>query len=74
MNTCIQMMETLGEEINNPIVVKKVLRTLLFKWSKIAIIFEETKDLTILTLDQLIGSFMSHEVHYWGCGREGLHV
>jgi len=55
------MMETLGGEIKNPIMVKKVLRTLLPKWNQTTIIFEETKDITTLTLDQLIGSLMSHE-------------
>lgn len=54
-------MEIIGEEIKNLVVVKKLLRILLAKWSQTIIIFKETKDLRTLTLDQLIGSLMSHD-------------
>lgn len=43
------------------IVVKKVLRTLTPKWNHVAIIIEESKDLTALEFDHPIGSLMYHE-------------
>lgn len=61
VNTCVQMMEILGEEISNSIIVKKVLGIVLPKWTQTAIMFEETKHMSTLTLDQLIGSLMSHD-------------
>lgn len=57
----IDQMETLGEEVKPKVVVKKVLRTLLRKWDHIAIIIEESKDLSTLSFDALIGSLTSHE-------------
>ena len=61
VQTCVNKMKTLGEEIENEVVVKKVLRSLLSKWNSVAIIIEESKDLATLSYDQLVGSLMSHE-------------
>lgn len=60
----IDQMETLGEEVKPEVVVKKVLRTLLHKWDHIAIIIEESKDLSTLSFDALIGSLTSHEERF----------
>lgn len=38
-----------------------MLRRLTARWNHVAIIIEETKDLTTLTLDELAGSLKSHE-------------
>ena len=61
VQTCVNKMKTLGEEIENEVVVKKVLRSLLPKWNLVAIIIEESKDFATLFYDQLVGSLMSHE-------------
>ena len=61
VQTCVNKMKSLGEEIENEVVVKKVLRSLLPKWNSVAIIIEERKDLTTVSYDQLVGSLMSHE-------------
>ena len=61
VDACVDKMKTLGEEVPNVDIVKKVLRTLLPRWNHVAIIIEESKDLSTLTYDQLIGSLMSHE-------------
>lgn len=57
----VDQIETLGEEVKPEVVVKKVLRTLLRKWDHIAIIIEESKDLSTPSFDALIGSLTSHE-------------
>ena len=54
-------MATLGEAVSNDVLIKKVLRYLTHRWNHVAIIMEESKDLTKLQFDELIGSLMSHE-------------
>ena len=61
VQSCVNKMKTLGEIIENKVVVKKVLRSLLPKWNLVAIIIEERKNLATLTNDKLLGSLMSHE-------------
>lgn len=41
-------------------VIKKVLRTLTSKWNHIAIIIKESKDLSTLDFDKLLGYLMYH--------------
>jgi len=41
-----------------------LLRTLFPKWREIYIIIEDTKDLTTLSYDHLVGSLMSHEERF----------
>ena len=54
-------MLTLGETLDKPIVIKKNLRSLTKKWHHIAMILMETKDLSQMEIDTLIGYLMSHE-------------
>ena len=54
-------MATLGETVSNEVLIKKVLRSLTHRWNHVAIIMEESKDLTKLQFDELVGSLMSHE-------------
>lgn len=61
VKTCVDKMKTLGEDITNEMMVKKVIRSLLPRWNNVAIIIEESKNLTTLTYDNLIGSLMNHE-------------
>lgn len=61
VKSCVDKMKTPREEISNEVIVKKVLRTLPPKWNHVAIIIEESKDLSTLSYDTLIGSLMSHE-------------
>lgn len=61
VQTYVNKMKTLGEEIENEVVVKKVLISLLPKWNLVAIIIEESNDLATLSYDQLVGSLMYHE-------------
>jgi len=50
-----------GEEIPDHKVVQKVLRTLPKKFDAVVIAIEESKDLKQLSLDELLGSLLSHE-------------
>ena len=42
--------------------VKKILRSLPKNWNAKVTAIEEAKDLKVLTVDQLIGSLMTHEI------------
>ena len=57
----VNKMATLGEAVSNEVLFKKVLRSLTHRWNHVAIIMEESKDLTKLQFDELVGSLMSHE-------------
>ena len=57
----VNKMATLGEIVINEVLIKKALRYLTHRWNHVAIIMEESKDLTKLQFDQLVGSLMSHE-------------
>eukprot|EP00253_Pinus_taeda_P001749 PITA_01749 len=57
----VNKMATLGEAISNEVLIKKELRYLTHRWNHVAIIMEESKDLTKLQFDELVGSLMSHE-------------
>jgi hypothetical protein len=50
-----------GEKIPDHKVVQKVLRTLPKKFDAVVIAIEESKDLKQLSLDELLGSLLSHE-------------
>jgi hypothetical protein len=60
MNTVNQLRMN-GEEIPDQRVVEKVLRTLPKKFDAVVIAIEESKDLTQLSVDELLGSLLSHE-------------
>ena len=42
----VNKMATLGEKIEKEVMIKKVLRTLIEKFDHVALIIEETKDLS----------------------------
>ena len=44
----VNKMATLGEIVSNEFLIKKVLRSLTHRWNHVAIIMEESKDLTKL--------------------------
>jgi len=50
-----------NERLDTKMIVEKVLRSLTKKYAMIFIAIEESKYLTQLSLDELIGSLMSHE-------------
>jgi hypothetical protein len=52
----------LGEEIDESLVVQKVLRSLLLKYDAKVSTIEETRDLTKMTMDELHGSLIAYEM------------
>lgn len=57
-------MATLGDDLEKALVIKKVLRILLPKWDNVALVIEETKDISTLKFDQLVGSLISQEERF----------
>ncbi|GAV57958.1 DUF4219 domain-containing protein/UBN2 domain-containing protein, partial [Cephalotus follicularis] len=60
-NTIINSLKNLGKSYPNQELVRKILRCLPKSWTPKVTAIEEAKDLTILPLEQLIGSLMTHE-------------
>jgi hypothetical protein len=52
----------LGEDLDESLVVQKVLRSLLLKYDAKVFSIEETRDLTKMTVDELHGTLMAHEM------------
>jgi hypothetical protein len=52
----------LGEEIDESLVVQKVLISLLLKYDAKVSAIEETRDLTKMTMDELHGSLIAYEI------------
>lgn len=52
----VNKITTLGEKMEKEVIVKKVLRSLTPRWNHVAIIIAESKDLSTLEFDHLIGS------------------
>ena len=54
-------MQTYGEKISDEMIVAKVLRSLTPKFDHVVAAIEEAKDLSILSVDELMGSLQAHE-------------
>ena len=52
----------LGEDLDESLVVQKVLRSLLLKYDVKVSAIEETRDLTKMTMDELHGTLMAYEM------------
>jgi hypothetical protein len=52
----------LGKELNESLVLQKVLRTLLLKYDAKFSAIEETRDLTKMKMDELHGSLIAYEM------------
>ncbi|GJU92816.1 zf-CCHC domain-containing protein [Tanacetum coccineum] len=61
-NTIITSLKALNEGFSNKICVRKFLRALHPKWHAKVTAIEESKDLTSLSLDELIGNLKVYEV------------
>ncbi|GKC44563.1 zf-CCHC domain-containing protein, partial [Tanacetum coccineum] len=62
VNTIITSLKSLDEGYSNKNYVRKFLRVLHPKWRSKVTTIEESKDLTSLSLDELIGNLKFHEV------------
>ncbi|XP_022966695.1 uncharacterized protein LOC111466326 [Cucurbita maxima] len=59
--TIVSQMRTYEEKISNETIVAKVLRSLTPKFDHVVAAIEEAKDLSILSVDELMGSLQAHE-------------
>jgi hypothetical protein len=58
----VNAIKGLGEDLNESLVVQKVLRSLLLKYDAKVSAIEETRDLTKMTMDELHGSLIEYEM------------
>lgn len=63
VSTLLNWLKANGEEIEEQRVVEKILRSLPHKFDTLVIAIEESKDFFKLTLDELLGSFHTHQHH-----------
>nr|GEW28032.1 retrovirus-related Pol polyprotein from transposon TNT 1-94 [Tanacetum cinerariifolium] len=61
-NTIITSLKSLDEGYSSKNYLRKFLRALHLKWKAKVTTIEESKDLTSLSLDELIGNFKVHEI------------
>ncbi|CAL5363087.1 unnamed protein product [Camellia sinensis] len=54
-------MRSYGEKISDETVVAKVLRSLTPKFDHVVAAIEESKDLSVFSFDELMGSLQAHE-------------
>ena len=57
----VSQMRTYGEKISDETIVAKVLRSLTPKFDHVVAAIEEAKDLSVLSVDELMGSLQAHE-------------
>ena len=57
----INQLKSNGEDYQEQRIVEKILRSLPHKYDNLVITIEEAKDLTILTMDELMGILQTHE-------------
>ncbi|KAJ0105785.1 hypothetical protein Patl1_18157 [Pistacia atlantica] len=58
----VGQMRSYGKMISNQIIVAKVLRSVTSKFDHVVAAIEESKDLSIFSFDELIGSLQAHEL------------
>ena len=66
----VNQMRTLGEDLSDQKVVEKILISLPEKYDPIVVAIEESKDITSLSIEQLMGSLKSHEQRRLGRNEE----
>ncbi|XP_074284013.1 uncharacterized protein LOC141608571 [Silene latifolia] len=60
--TIVNELKSLGREFESEDIVRKILRSLSDKWQPKVTAIEEAKDLSKLSLNELMGSLMAHEL------------
>ncbi|XP_049359193.1 uncharacterized protein LOC125823869 [Solanum verrucosum] len=59
--TIVSQMQSFGEKVNDQIIVENVLRSLTPKFDHVVVAIEESKDLSVFSFDELMGSLQAHE-------------
>ena len=63
----VNQLRMYGDDVENKIVIEKVLRSLPKKFEPIVVPIEEFKYLSQMQIDELIGSLVSHESRISRC-------
>jgi len=58
----VNQLKVNGEKIENQRIVEKILRSLIRKFESTVVAIEESKDLSTLFVESLLGSLRSHEL------------
>lgn len=69
LNGLVSNIRALGETMNEPYVVKKLLRAVLSKFLQIVSTMEQFGDLETMTLEEALGSLKAHEERLKGSGK-----
>ena len=62
VSSIVSQMRSYGEKVTDETVVTKVLRSLDPKFDHVVAAIEESKDLSIFSFDELMGSLQAHKV------------
>ena len=62
VSSIVSQMRSYGEKVTDETVVTKVLRSLDPKFDHVVAAIEESKDLSVFSFDELMGSLQAHEV------------
>ena len=57
----INQLKSNGEDYQEQRIMEKILRSLPHKYENLVMTIEEAKDLTVLTMDELMGTLQTHE-------------
>ena len=64
VTSIISQLRTHGEDIQDQKVIEKVLKSLPNKFNMVMVTIEESKDLSQLTVEEVMGSFLNHESRF----------
>ncbi|GKE14929.1 retrovirus-related pol polyprotein from transposon TNT 1-94 [Tanacetum coccineum] len=62
ISSIVSQMRSYGDSISDEVIVAKVLRSLAPKFDHVVAAIEESKDLSMFSFDELMGSLQAHEV------------
>ncbi|GJW98788.1 retrovirus-related pol polyprotein from transposon TNT 1-94 [Tanacetum coccineum] len=62
ISSIVSQMRSYGNSISDEVIVAKVLRSLALKFDHVVAAIEESKDLSMFSFDELMGSLQAHEV------------
>ena len=59
----VNQLKVNGEQLSDQRIIEKILQSMTQKYEHVVVAIEESKDLSSLSLEALLGSLQSHELH-----------